>query len=309
MVFNLSEEEPSWNICLPSLLHCHSFTCNFTPFKSVSDIVLLGTKWGPYFDPCADHWPYWTSHAVELSLSISIFLNMDLAKMYIFVLCCVVLPLFAVYSLWLTSFYWEGNVLSLFWRMCWQYWTLHTVELSLSILIFLKMDLAKMYIFLLYCIVLPLLAFYILQGCDWHPSNRMETCCPYFFFTHALTIDNIEVCMLLNRHCQFWSFWIWTLLKCTSSYFVLLSSLCLQFYILQGCDWHPSIRMERCCPFFFLPTHWPLTILKFACCWTFIVNFDLSEYGPCQNVHLPTLFCCPPLLAILHRSRVWLTSF
>ena len=55
MVFNLSEEEPSWNICLPSLLHCHSFACNFTPFKGVSDILLLGTKCGPYFDPCADH--------------------------------------------------------------------------------------------------------------------------------------------------------------------------------------------------------------------------------------------------------------
>ena len=36
MVFKHSEEGPSWNICLPSLLHCHSFACNFTSFKGVT---------------------------------------------------------------------------------------------------------------------------------------------------------------------------------------------------------------------------------------------------------------------------------
>ena len=43
-IFNLSDDGPNWSTRLPLLLHCHSFACNFTPFKGVTDILLLGRK-------------------------------------------------------------------------------------------------------------------------------------------------------------------------------------------------------------------------------------------------------------------------
>ena len=43
-VFNLSDDGPNWSTRLPLLLRCHSFACNFTPFKGVTDLLLLGRK-------------------------------------------------------------------------------------------------------------------------------------------------------------------------------------------------------------------------------------------------------------------------